>query len=823
MQAILAVNETEHVERIFGLYSNAPNNANIGSDDQISDNAVASPEMKAAARRIRYLLAATGREQCQNAYKNFGALKVTITVGGERIRLKHIATNTILSGVKIGFDQFSANDKLAMALLKREGKRAPCVRCQIFGQSFFTCRVVRNHSNPDFDFVANWKEFGGIDGLLVPFKDVLVDLAGVSIAQAANVQRTAQHGMDGDDSMGDDDDKDNTEANDVEPTVNMKDPSDDLEKAKETLRTAKMLQGKASKLDKQPPRLGKRFIETTFPVDPTDGRYIWCTICGLSGDVLCCDGCVNVVHPACVGLEDVPGGSWFCHECTQAETGASTGDKETSTQHVEPRDPLVLSDESLEEKLDALDEMVDSLNNVRFPNGKEPKRVKIHVGTQFYKTFPRNGRFQGTVVSFPEGEGTPYYHVTYDDGDFEDLEYEEIAQLVRESRGRGRPRKHPTVNGNSPQLSRGRPKTRDLRANLTQSPRHSRPDRTAARTTFPSGRKRAVSSTKGGRRSWSTAGRRGWTDDENDLFFDGITDFKAEKLRDDRWVQIADTIPTKSYKQVFDQLYWFFHGRRERAYELYLERKEGISGKEADKRRRALIKGLSPPPSTGQASRGDRQKRARAKSSTPPRASKKRRYQEEDTPVQLPQSPRPSRSERMAARKNPDSERKISPSRRKKTISTSPPKTGHRTWSTAGQRGWTDDENDLFFAGISKFKATKVRDDRWIQIAETIPTRSSKQVSDQLYWFFHGRRERAFELYLQRKEGVSGKEADARRRDLINGRHAEESESPPSPPEPPSSRRSDRSRRRQSFQDDEVPGPPADKVRTTRSRRRTIA
>lgn len=31
-----------------------------------------------------------------------------------------------------------------------------------------------------------------------------------------------------------------------------------------------------------------------------------CMVCMDGGDLLCCDGCPNAVHPFCVGLEEIP-------------------------------------------------------------------------------------------------------------------------------------------------------------------------------------------------------------------------------------------------------------------------------------------------------------------------------------------------------------------------------------------------------------------------------------------------------------------------------------------------------------------------------------
>lgn len=66
------------------------------------------------------------------------------------------------------FKDFSNDDGLAKVMLRRPGRRAPCVCCQIQGSGFYSCHVMRG--NPDFDFIANWPNMGGIDGLLARTK-----------------------------------------------------------------------------------------------------------------------------------------------------------------------------------------------------------------------------------------------------------------------------------------------------------------------------------------------------------------------------------------------------------------------------------------------------------------------------------------------------------------------------------------------------------------------------------------------------------------------------------------------------------------------------
>lgn len=44
----------------------------------------------------------------------------------------------------------------------------------------------------------------------------------------------------------------------------------------------------------------------------------------LQGDLLCCEMCPAVLHPACAGLPEVPEGDWHCPHCTCAGCGHAT-------------------------------------------------------------------------------------------------------------------------------------------------------------------------------------------------------------------------------------------------------------------------------------------------------------------------------------------------------------------------------------------------------------------------------------------------------------------------------------------------------------------
>ncbi|KAF2924317.1 DDT domain-containing protein PTM [Oryza sativa Japonica Group] len=51
--------------------------------------------------------------------------------------------------------------------------------------------------------------------------------------------------------------------------------------------------------------------------DTEDGNSDECYLCGMDGNLLCCDGCPAAFHSKCVGVvEDLlPEGNWFCPEC----------------------------------------------------------------------------------------------------------------------------------------------------------------------------------------------------------------------------------------------------------------------------------------------------------------------------------------------------------------------------------------------------------------------------------------------------------------------------------------------------------------------------
>ena len=48
-----------------------------------------------------------------------------------------------------------------------------------------------------------------------------------------------------------------------------------------------------------------------------------CVLCGLGGNLICCDGCPAAVHLRCVGetAKSIPDGEWLCAECRMGSRG----------------------------------------------------------------------------------------------------------------------------------------------------------------------------------------------------------------------------------------------------------------------------------------------------------------------------------------------------------------------------------------------------------------------------------------------------------------------------------------------------------------------
>ena len=148
-------------------------------------------------------------------------------------------------------------------------------------------------------------------------------------------------------------------------------PEECLAKAEAAFELSKIVLEEAKKFAEAPPRLSKEFLEAAVPIDSEDGHYIYCIICGLSGDLLCCDGCANVVHRPCIGLETVPENEWYCEECNMKKSESSEVKDKTAEDGASPETEQ--NTEKLpfgrfnfdQDRADRLTELVQELHSLR--------------------------------------------------------------------------------------------------------------------------------------------------------------------------------------------------------------------------------------------------------------------------------------------------------------------------------------------------------------------------------------------------------------------------------------------------------------------------
>jgi hypothetical protein len=342
--ALVCVTETECMDRMFGTVLKkktavAKGNETVDEREQI---------FKEARHRLGFIVSALQRDPCSNRAWQASinpAVRVKVRFTGQDAFPKemqngsHSVCNDVVDTTKpILFEHkdYENNDALVKVFFGRPGRMAACARCRAYGRSTIVCRLYKRHILPDFDWILAFHRSGGIEGLLYMLRTGLPAVKSSSQPPALLNDNAATGDAEGP----------NMEKGKPNPTAV-------FEKAKAAIVLAKRLLEQARKKAQAPIRLREEFIRSYFPVDPSDGRYNYCTICGLSGDVVCCEGCPNVIHPHCVGLSDIPEDDWYCSKCTlkSKETGGasatdSSAKKEGYATSAQPQKPPASSNQA---------------------------------------------------------------------------------------------------------------------------------------------------------------------------------------------------------------------------------------------------------------------------------------------------------------------------------------------------------------------------------------------------------------------------------------------------------------------------------------------
>ena len=225
---------------------------------------------------------------------------------------------------------FGLDPELARVFYKGIGYSNPCARCQAMRRTFFTCRIQKKHTNPDFDWLKYFSDGQTLDSILreldptyIPSETAissgqLENDTGLSATALDTAQRDTMELQKETEqkvsAQGKEDDDQNEEDEDGDNKV---DPVEMLQRSERLLLQSKSFLKDAEKYAASEDIMSKEFVRAVVPIDETDGHYIYCVVCGLSGDLLCCDGCSNVLHHHCAGLAALPDEDtdWFCEEC----------------------------------------------------------------------------------------------------------------------------------------------------------------------------------------------------------------------------------------------------------------------------------------------------------------------------------------------------------------------------------------------------------------------------------------------------------------------------------------------------------------------------
>ena len=151
---------------------------------------------------------------------------------------------------------YQNEERIAVALYGKPERRLPCARCMLLGHNFLHCRVRCGHSNPSVCTEELYEPYGLSNLFNNPYLGVR--MSGGKLCR----------------------DSETAEAADDSYDQNVLERAEMLEKAKLAHQLAEVALADAKATHESPLELTDHFIKSYFPIDPKDGHYLFCTVCG---------------------------------------------------------------------------------------------------------------------------------------------------------------------------------------------------------------------------------------------------------------------------------------------------------------------------------------------------------------------------------------------------------------------------------------------------------------------------------------------------------------------------------------------------------------
>jgi len=321
---------------------------------------------------------------------------------------------------------YENNTPLIRAMFCRSRRRSTCARCVVKKGGLFSCRVQSAHSNLDYDWWLEYlKKVGGVSGLLTLINPKLFPAV---TQDESRDSLTASIIKDENDAQQENIDPDEDDKPDPEDAVSNNAPSgppirEIIAKATRAIEQSREILKNITMVMSAPVCLGDVFMKAHFTVDPDDGHFEICQLCGLGGEVICCESCPTVSHSKCAGIADNLDEDWHCFKCREKKGNNS------ATVTMPTCDDSGLPT-NYEESIAAVTTLLEDLKALRVkPQSDEPAEAEsAEMGSKIMKEFD-DVEYVGVVVEVPS-KNSIFYRVEYEDGDNEDFTLEEILPFI---------------------------------------------------------------------------------------------------------------------------------------------------------------------------------------------------------------------------------------------------------------------------------------------------------------------------------------------------------------------------------------------------------